>query len=159
MCPGNTFIYGRTCVDECPSGTYLNGAQCLSCTNLDLYCVKCSSLQSCSKCSGDRFAYDSTCVTSCPANTYGYADAQCVSFCPDGTEVEGSKCETVKMTNVTMIVVSVVCGVTGLIAIILLYRYIAAKKLSKIRIHSAPQNEVAKRLKVHVRKSFSIVES
>jgi len=74
-----------------------------------------------------------------------------VSSCPEGTKLEGEECVALKTTNIAIIVIAVLAGISGIVAILLLYRFSTAKKLSKIH--------AAESAKIHIRKSLRSVKT
>lgn len=67
-------LYGTTCIDICPTGTYdgtvvgVNNVVCLNCTSP---CLTCSTAGSnCTLCASPYYLWSYQCVSLCPAETY-----------------------------------------------------------------------------------------
>ena len=105
-------VINGVCTSNCPAGSYLNGRNCVPCSN---ECGTCgSSADDCTSCNNGLFTYKGDCVTSCPTKTleiedycidcdascdgcvsnpftcldckpgYYHLSGRCVNTCPDG---------------------------------------------------------------------------
>ncbi|KAI0034975.1 insulin-like growth factor binding protein [Vararia minispora EC-137] len=68
--PGFVLSNGQ-CIGKCPSGTFLDPKDNLTCTACDSTCGACASSSTfCLTCANNMLASNGKCVTSCPSNTF-----------------------------------------------------------------------------------------
>ncbi len=67
-------LYGNSCVDVCPAGTYegsLAGVNNIACVDCSVSCLTCSLLgTNCTSCASNTYLWNFTCVATCPTQTY-----------------------------------------------------------------------------------------
>ena len=87
--PGFVLSNG-TCIEDCPTGTFLDPKDNLTCTACSSSCTSCAgSTDFCLTCATNQLASQGSCVTSCPANTFSSSDA-CTACHPDCATCSGS---------------------------------------------------------------------
>ncbi|CAL1703272.1 unnamed protein product [Somion occarium] len=87
--PGFVLSQGK-CVSTCPSGTFLNPQDNLTCTACDSSCGTCAgSATFCLTCANNQLASNGKCVSSCPSNTFS-SSGSCISCHPDCASCSGS---------------------------------------------------------------------
>ena len=69
-CSSSKYGLGPSCVNTCPSDTYINSGVCTSCKTLNSECTTCNSSITCTGCLNSKYALAATCVASCPSDTY-----------------------------------------------------------------------------------------
>lgn len=84
-CMGGYFLYGNTCVTECPLDYYSveSTKMCIACLAPCYFCFG-STANHCLSCSLGWFLLESTCYNPCPNGMYGF-NGSCMSACPLGT--------------------------------------------------------------------------
>ncbi|KAH8100328.1 insulin-like growth factor binding protein [Cristinia sonorae] len=87
--PGFVLSQGK-CVESCPSGTFLDPRDNLTCQTCDSTCGTCAGSSTfCLTCANNQLASDGKCVASCPSNTFS-ASGACLSCHPDCASCSGS---------------------------------------------------------------------
>ncbi|KAH8103185.1 hypothetical protein DFH11DRAFT_1735039 [Phellopilus nigrolimitatus] len=87
--PGFVLSSGQ-CVESCPSGTFLDPKDNVTCSACDSTCSTCAGSSTfCLTCANNKLASGGTCVTSCPSNTFSSSGA-CVSCHPDCATCSGT---------------------------------------------------------------------
>ncbi|KAL1947197.1 hypothetical protein VTO73DRAFT_14158 [Trametes versicolor] len=87
--PGSVLSKGK-CVDSCPTGTFLDPKDNVTCTACDSSCGTCAgSATFCLSCANNQLAANGKCVASCPSNTFS-SSGQCVTCHPDCATCSGS---------------------------------------------------------------------
>ncbi|EPS98400.1 hypothetical protein FOMPIDRAFT_1031549 [Fomitopsis schrenkii] len=87
--PGFVLSNG-SCIESCPSGTFLSPKDNLTCTACDSSCKTCAgSADFCLSCSNNQLASNGTCVSSCPSNTVSSSGA-CLACHPDCATCSGT---------------------------------------------------------------------
>ncbi|KAI0355123.1 hypothetical protein OH77DRAFT_345436 [Trametes cingulata] len=87
--PGFVLSQGK-CVDSCPSGTFLDPKDNVTCTACDSSCSSCAgSATFCLTCANNQLASNGKCVASCPSNTFS-SSGQCITCHPDCATCSGS---------------------------------------------------------------------
>ncbi|KAF5344273.1 hypothetical protein D9758_012336 [Tetrapyrgos nigripes] len=89
-CLPGSFLSNGTCVDSCPSGTFLN-LNDNTCNACDSSCATCAgSATFCLTCNNNQLASNGTCVSSCPANSIKTNSNTCDSCHPDCATCSGT---------------------------------------------------------------------
>ncbi|KAI0689822.1 insulin-like growth factor binding protein [Cytidiella melzeri] len=80
--PGFVLSQGQ-CVESCPSGTFLNPQDNLTCTACDSTCGTCAGSSTfCLTCTNNQLASNGKCVSTCPANAFS-SSGSCITCHPD----------------------------------------------------------------------------
>ncbi|KZT74043.1 hypothetical protein DAEQUDRAFT_807755 [Daedalea quercina L-15889] len=89
-CIAGYVLANGSCVESCPSGTFLSPKDNLTCTACDSSCETCAgSADFCLSCTNNQLASNGTCVSSCPSNTVS-SSGSCQSCHPDCATCSGT---------------------------------------------------------------------
>ncbi|EJD01756.1 uncharacterized protein FOMMEDRAFT_126919 [Fomitiporia mediterranea MF3/22] len=89
-CLSGFVLSSGQCVENCPSGTFLDPKDNVTCSACSSTCSTCAgSATFCLTCSNNQLASGGACVTSCPSGTFSSSGA-CVSCHPDCTTCSGT---------------------------------------------------------------------
>jgi len=92
-CPDGKYLYGTTCINDCPSNTLKDTVK-MKCTDCASSCAECSETTSkCTSCHNADYLYGSTCAGSCPPSitiTNTKTCDACVSPCKECVGTTGS---------------------------------------------------------------------
>ncbi|KAH9890512.1 insulin-like growth factor binding protein [Cubamyces lactineus] len=78
------------CVESCPTGTFLDPKDNVTCTACDSSCSTCAGSSTfCLTCANNQLASGGKCVASCPSNSFS-SSGQCVTCHPDCATCSGS---------------------------------------------------------------------
>lgn len=90
-------LSGGQCVESCPTGTFLDPKDNVTCSNCSSTCGTCAGSSTfCLTCNNNQLASGGSCVTSCPSNTLSSSGA-CVPCHPDCATCSGesfNQCST-----------------------------------------------------------------
>ncbi|KAI0738016.1 insulin-like growth factor binding protein [Daedaleopsis nitida] len=87
--PGFVLSKGQ-CVESCPTGTFLDPKDNVTCSACDSSCGSCAGSSTfCLTCANNQLASSGKCVASCPTGTFG-SSGQCITCHPDCTTCTGS---------------------------------------------------------------------
>ncbi|KAI0648425.1 hypothetical protein C8Q79DRAFT_955404 [Trametes meyenii] len=87
--PGFVLSKGQ-CVESCPTGTFLDPKDNVTCSACDSSCGTCvGSSTFCLTCANNQLAASGKCVASCPSNTFS-SSGQCITCHPDCATCSGS---------------------------------------------------------------------
>jgi hypothetical protein len=96
-CVPGFVLNNGSCVESCPSGTFLDPKDNITCTACDSSCGTCAGSSTfCLTCSSNKLASGGACVTSCSSNTFSSSGA-CVACHPDCATCSGgafNQCST-----------------------------------------------------------------
>ncbi|KAI1791555.1 insulin-like growth factor binding protein [Ganoderma leucocontextum] len=83
-------LSGGKCIDSCPTATFLDPKDNVTCTACDSSCGTCAGSSTfCLTCANNQLASNGSCVSSCPSNTFSSA-GQCITCHPDCASCSGS---------------------------------------------------------------------
>ncbi|TBU41363.1 insulin-like growth factor binding protein [Dichomitus squalens] len=89
-CLPGTVLSGGKCVASCPTGTFLDPKDNVTCTACDSSCGTCAgSATFCLTCANNQLASNGTCVASCPSNSFS-SSGQCITCHSDCASCSGS---------------------------------------------------------------------
>ncbi|KAI0333135.1 hypothetical protein GY45DRAFT_1320075 [Cubamyces sp. BRFM 1775] len=87
--PGYVLSQGK-CVESCPTGTFLDPKDNVTCTACDSSCSTCAGSSTfCLTCANNQLASGGKCVASCPSNFFS-SSGQCITCHPDCATCSGS---------------------------------------------------------------------
>ncbi|KIP07475.1 hypothetical protein PHLGIDRAFT_29978 [Phlebiopsis gigantea 11061_1 CR5-6] len=83
-------LSGGQCIESCPSDTFLDPKDNVTCTACDSSCSTCAGSSTfCLTCANNQLASGGKCVSSCPSNTFSSSGA-CITCHPDCASCSGS---------------------------------------------------------------------
>ncbi|KAH9842471.1 uncharacterized protein C8Q71DRAFT_801907 [Rhodofomes roseus] len=89
-CVAGFVLSNGTCIESCPTGTFLSPKDNLTCTACDSSCGTCAgSSDFCLTCTNNQLASNGTCTSSCPSNTVSSSGA-CLACHPDCATCTGT---------------------------------------------------------------------